>query len=65
MTYSEGLILALVGASVGIITAFFKFVLKSRCRQIDLCWKCIVCIREPISLSATEVEARPVGESPI
>ena len=60
MTYSEGLILALVGTATACLAGILKFVLKSRCRSIKLCWNCIECIREPIHLTATEVEARPV-----
>ena len=60
MTYSEGLILALVGATSALIAGILKFILKSRCSQITLCWNCVKCIREPIHLTATEVEARQV-----
>ena len=60
---SEGLILALVAAATALVAAVLKFVLKSRCSSISICWKCITCIREPIDLTAVDVEARAVSPS--
>ena len=62
---SEGFILAIIASLLGCFTGFLKFILKSRCRTINCCCNLISCIREPIELTAIEVEARTTTGNPL
>ena len=62
---SEGFILAIVGTLSACVAAFLKFILKSRCRNIGCCFGLVSCVREPIELTAIEVEATRAQSSPI
>tara|TARA_R110000751_G_scaffold273466_1_gene374211 strand:- start:198 stop:419 length:222 start_codon:yes stop_codon:yes gene_type:complete len=61
---SEGFILAIIGTLTACVAAFLKFILKSRCRNIACCCGLISCIREPIELTAIEVETRSTSHIP-
>lgn len=58
---SEGFILAIVASVFGCIAGFLKFVLKSRCRTISCCCNLITCVREPVELTAREIETRSIS----
>jgi len=49
-------ILGILGAGCSAMMVYF---LKSRCSNINICWGCLSCIREPLPVNMVEVSANP------
>ena len=63
---SEGFILAIIGSFSACVALIFKFILKSRCSNINLCCGLIDCKREvipPANLSDVELAVSPPTRS--
>lgn len=38
---NDGVIITIIGASLALIIAFFRYIFASKCDSVSICWGCI------------------------
>ncbi len=60
MELSEAGVIALSGSGITALALILKCFLKSRCSTIKLCFGCLDCVRQPLSIDELkEIEIAP------